>query len=100
MARILVNARPVIHLGGDREGFVGGAHDQLLFDGSASRDADGHPLSFLWDLGDGILLAGDKVRHGYAKPGLYPVRLTVSDGSGLACGEISDTVEVAVRPRP
>ena len=84
---------------GDREGFVGGAHDQLLFDASASAGADGHPLSYLWDLGDGVVLAGDKVRHSYAKPGTYPVRLTVSDGSGLACGQASEVVEVSVRTR-
>jgi PKD repeat protein len=100
VVRVAVNAPPVARVGGDREGYAGGAHDQLLFDASASEDADGHPLSFTWDLGDGIVLAGDKVRHAFAKPGLYPVRLTVSDGSGLACGQISDTVEVAVRPRP
>ncbi|MEK0086023.1 PKD domain-containing protein [Benzoatithermus flavus] len=99
-ARVTVNAPPVARLGGDREGFAGGAHDQLSFDASASEDADGHPLSFTWDLGDGIVLAGDKVRHAFAKPGLYPVRLTVSDGSGLTCGQTSDTVEVTVRPRP
>jgi PKD repeat protein len=98
-ARVVVNAPPVAKVNGDREGFVGGAHDQLLFDASASEDADGHPLSFRWDLGDGVVLAGDRVRHGYAQPGTYPVRLTVSDGSGLACGQITDTVEVAVRRR-
>lgn len=98
-ARITVNTPPRAVAGGDREGFVGGAHDGLLFDGSASRDADGNPLSFLWDLGDGVVLAGDKVRHGYARAGRYPVRLTVSDGSGLDCGQVSETVEVAVRPR-
>ena len=96
VARILVNAPPVAQAGGDRSGFVGGAHDQLLFDGSGSMDADGHPLSYVWDLGDGVVLAGDKVRHGYARAGTYPVRLTVSDGSGLGCGQASQEIEVSV----
>lgn len=99
MARVAVNAPPVAVAGGDREGFVGGAHDQLLFDGSGSQDADGHPLSYVWDLGDGVVLAGDKVRHSYAKAGTYPVRLTVSDGSGLACGRAAQQVEVSIRSR-
>ena len=99
VARILVNAPPVAQAGGDRSGFVGGAHDQLLFDGSGSTDADGHPLSYVWDLGDGVVLAGDKVRHGYARAGTYPVRLTVSDGSGLACGQASQEIEVSVTNR-
>ena len=90
---------PVARAGGDREGFVGGAHDQLLFDAAGSEAADGQPLSYSWDMGDGSTLAGEKVRHGYAKPGLYPVRLTVSDGSGLACGSASDAVHVSVRRR-
>jgi hypothetical protein len=50
-------------------------------------------------MGDGSPLAGEKVRHGYARPGRYPVRLTASDGSGLACGRASDTVQVNVRRR-
>ena len=99
VARVLVNAPPLAQAGGDRTGFVGGAHDQLLFDGSGSQDADGHPLSYVWDLGDGVVLAGDKVRHSYAKSGTYPVKLTVSDGTGLACGQASQQVEVSVRSR-
>ena len=99
VARVTVVRPPVARAGGDRAGFVGGAHDALLFDASASEAADGQPLSYSWDMGDGSALAGEKVRHGYAKPGLYPVRLTVSDGSGLACGSATDAVHVSVRRR-
>ena len=94
-----MNAPPVASVDGIAEGYVGGAHDELLFDASTSTDADGQPLSYVWDLGDGIVLAGDKVRHSYAKAGTYPVRVTVKDGSGLACGEGSQAVQVTVRPR-
>ena len=83
IARVRVNAPPVAAAGGDREGFVGGAHDQLLFDASASTDADGQPLSYLWDLGDGVTRTGEKVLHAYAEPGEYAVRLGVADGTGL-----------------
>ena len=81
------------------QGFVGGAYDQLLFDASASTDADGQPLSYLWDLGDGVTRTGEKVLHAYAEPGEYSVRLGVADGTGLACGQTWDEIKVDVRSR-
>lgn len=98
--RVFVNSTPVARADGDREGLVGGAHDRMSFDGSASRDADGQPLSFAWDLGDGTTRIGERVRHGYTAAGTYPVRLTVDDGSGLPCGVAEDGFEVSVRDRP
>lgn len=99
VARVWVNAPPVAVAGLDREGFVGGAYDHLLFDASASTDADGEPLSFLWDLGDGVTRAGEKVQHAYTEPGDYAVRLGVADGTGLSCGQTWDDIEVSVRRR-
>jgi large repetitive protein len=99
LARVWVNAPPVAVAGGDREGFVGGAYDQLLFDASASTDADGEPLSFLWDLGDGATRTGEKVQHAYTEPGDYAVRLGVADGTGLSCGQTWDEIKVSVRRR-
>jgi large repetitive protein len=99
VARVRVNAPPLAVVGGDRNGFVGGAHDDLLFDASASTDADGGPLSFVWDLGDGVTRTGEKVLHNYDKAGDYVVRLAVSDGTGLACGQSSDGTTIAVRRR-
>jgi PKD repeat protein len=99
VARVHVNAPPLAVAGGDRSGFVGGAHDGLLFDASQSDDADGEPLSYVWDLGDGITRTGEKILHSYGEEGAYAVRLAVSDGSGLACGQSFDEVEVDVRRR-
>lgn len=99
IARVWVNTPPVAVAGGDRDGFIGGAYDQLLFDASASTDADGEPLSFLWDLGDGVSRSGAKVQHAYAEPGEYAVRLGVADGTGLACGQTWDDIKVSVRRR-
>jgi large repetitive protein len=98
-ARVWVNAPPVAVAGGDRDGFVGGAYDHLLFDASGSTDADGEPLSFLWDLGDGVTRSGAKVAHAYAEPGEYAVRLGVADGTGLGCGQTWDEIKVSVRRR-
>jgi len=99
VARVWVNAPPVAAAGSDREGFVGGAYDHLLFDASASTDADGEPLSFLWDLGDGVTRTGAKVQHAYTEPGEYAVRLGVADGTGLGCGQAWDEIKVSVRRR-
>ena len=67
VARVWVNAPPVAVAGGDRDGFVGGAYDQSCSMRRAT-DADGEPLSFLWDLGDGVTRSGAKVQHAYTEP--------------------------------
>lgn len=100
VARVRVLATPRATIQGDRRGFVGGAHDELLLDASASTHPDGVPLTFRWELGDGSVLTGAKVRHAFAEPGVYPVRLIASDGSGLACGQAVGQMEVDVRARP
>jgi chitodextrinase len=85
--------------GGDRQAATGGAHDDVLFDASASSDGDGDPLTYLWDFGDGSAAAGARVFHVYAKPGSYKVELKVKDGSGVPCGEAVQQVTVDVRGR-
>jgi large repetitive protein len=99
IAQVWVNAPPVAVAGADRDGFVGGAYDHLLFDASASRDADGEPLDFLWELGDGVTRSGEKVLHAYTEPGEYAVRLGVADGTGLSCGQAWDEIKVSVQRR-
>ncbi len=99
LADVRVDAPPVANAGPDRQGFVGGAYDQLLFDASGSSDADGQPLSYVWDLGDGTTRTGEKVLHAYGKPGEYNVRLSVSDGTGLACGQSLAEIKVDARSR-
>ncbi|MGZ8980482.1 MAG: PKD domain-containing protein [Burkholderiaceae bacterium] len=99
VAKVTVNTPPVARALGDRKGMAGGAHDLLTFDASQSADADGQPLSFLWELGDGITRAGDRILHHYAQPGEYTVQLIVDDGSGLVCGRASEEFPVVVRRR-
>jgi glucose/arabinose dehydrogenase/PKD repeat protein len=54
------------------------------FDGSASSDPDGDPLTYSWEFGDGSAPAsGPRVRHTYSQTGVFTARLTVSDGRGL-----------------
>jgi chitodextrinase len=65
--------------------FVGGAHDEVVFDASRSTDPDRGYLRYEWDLGDGTKTEGVRVRHTYFGPGRYTVTLTVSDPSGTDC---------------
>ena len=50
----------------------------------ASSDADGDHLIHTWDFGDGSPPAlGETVTHAYPRSGIFPVTLTVDDGTGL-----------------
>jgi PKD repeat protein len=99
-AGVVVNARPVAAAGPDQRAFLGGAYDAVRFDATASSDADGDPLTYRWDFGDGTTGAGPRASHVYTRAGRYVVRLTVRDGSGLPCGEAQDELVVEVRARP
>jgi glucose/arabinose dehydrogenase len=62
------------------------------FDGRASSDPDGDPLSYEWNFGDGAPAdSGAQVSHTYASPGTYTATLTVRDGRG---GQHSTTVRI------
>ena len=56
----------------------------VTLDGSGSSDADGDRLIYTWDFGDGSPPAlGEVVTHAYPRSGVFPVTLTVDDGTGL-----------------
>ncbi|QTA85729.1 PKD domain-containing protein [Desulfonema magnum] len=99
VVKIRVNAPPVADAGGNREGFVGGAHDALIFDATGSHDADGDPLTFYWDFGDGEDAHGAKVVHGFKEPGEYKVRLRADDGTGVTSGADWDEITVLMKER-
>ncbi len=66
--------------------------DEVVFDASASKDADGQIIEYLWDFGDGSPEeSGQTVIHVYSAVGRYTVTLTVTDDQGL-----SNSVEKAV----
>ncbi|MBK8268426.1 MAG: peptidylprolyl isomerase [Planctomycetes bacterium] len=52
------------------------------FDGTRSRDPDGSIVEHRWDFGDGGQALGSTAEHGYAKAGLYTIRLSVKDNRG------------------
>jgi len=64
----------------------------LLFTASAT-DADGDPLAYAWDFGDGATASGAMVEHAYATQGTYTAVVTVTDGTD----SVADSVTVTLR---
>lgn len=75
------------------------AGEVLALDAGASTDADGDPLVYSWDFGDGSRGGMAAIAHAYAAAGDYTVRLTVTDPQG-AQGTASWRVQVAAAPAP
>ena len=94
--RVRVNAPPVAEAGPDQLVTA----STIRFDASGSFDADDEIVSYLWDFGDGNKGEGVSPEHVYARPGLYDVRLTVSDASGTIRNSASDTVQVRINTPP
>lgn len=62
-----------------------GEVDQLIrFDASNTSDAEGNPLTYTWDFGDGSTTSFTFpiATHRFQAPGNYLVRLTCDDGQG------------------
>ena len=72
------NTAPVANPGGP---YLGAVNTAIAFDGSASSDADGDPLTYAWTFGDDGTAAGAAPTHSYAAADVYSVCLTVNDGT-------------------
>ncbi len=75
------NARlPLAVARGPRTSVVG---RRVVFDASASRDAEGgQALGAKWEFGDGSQAHGLRATHVYTRPGTYLAGLTIRDESG------------------
>jgi outer membrane protein assembly factor BamB/PKD repeat protein len=70
----------------------------VTLDARKSGDPDGQIVKCAWDTGDGRLASGSQLKHVYAEPGEYQVRLRVRDNRGAIASK-SVTVKVtAGRP--
>ena len=75
------NASPVVSVSRTPDGLLIAGVTAAVFTADAS-DATGDVLTILWDLGDGQTAEGASVVHVYAREGVFPVALTVSDNRG------------------
>ncbi|NOZ52112.1 MAG: S8 family serine peptidase [Gammaproteobacteria bacterium] len=76
---IAQNTVPVAVIGGPQAGNAG---VPVVFNGSASNDADGDSLTYRWSFGDGTTdtTSGAMPSHTYTAAGTYSVTLVVNDG--------------------
>ncbi len=72
----------------------------VQFTSAGSTDADGDPLSFLWDFGDGETSTAEAPSHTYTAPGPYTATLTVSDGRSPIPGTDTVTLPISVGTPP
>ena len=72
----------------------------LRFSGTGSNDPDGIIKQYSWDFGDGSRGEGAFISHRFTAPGVYPVRLSVEDDSGVACNRAETVLEVTVVDYP
>lgn len=96
---LFVNAPPVADAGPDLDISIGGAVDSLVLDASRSRDADGDPLNYYWELSNGIEADGEKIRLEYTDTGEVTAKLTATDPHGLACSVATDTIAIKASRR-
>jgi ELWxxDGT repeat protein len=84
------NLPPVAHAQASQ---VGSGGSQVIFDGTSSSDADGDPLAYFWDFGDGSKGIRSTTAHVFPSNGTYTVTLTVDDGFGaIATSTLTVTV--------
>jgi PKD repeat protein len=86
---------PIAYIDGPRSAYVGGS---VRFDGRASVDPEGDPITFSWEFGDGITARGSEATHAWTGAGTFTVRLTVSDG--LKSDTASQPMYVKPEPHP
>ncbi len=95
--RVIVNEAPMALIDGPETMAAGQA---VTFDASMSMDVDGAITGYAWDFGDGNTSKGVLAAHTYAEPGLYDLKLTVTDDAGVGNSVVVATRSVRVNPAP
>lgn len=90
------NNPPVVAANGPYRALEGAA---VGFSSAGTADADGDPLRYAWNFGDGQTSTNESPSHVYAAAGSYLASLFVSDGNGgKASASVLVTVERPNRP--
>tara|TARA_Y100001935_G_scaffold251458_1_gene253426 strand:+ start:54277 stop:58992 length:4716 start_codon:yes stop_codon:yes gene_type:complete len=82
---------------------VSGTDDPITLKAINVSDSDNDQLSYLWEgIGIPANSTGDSVTVSHAQPGVYPVRLTINDGSGAqnARFSVNKVYEINAAPIP
>ena len=87
------NLAPVAAAGQDVTAAAGA---EVTLDASATSDPDGSILSYRWDLGDGNHTSGVRTHHVYQFPGIYKIKLTVTDDGPADRLSASDDLVVTI----
>jgi PKD repeat protein len=95
--KVFVNSSPTVNIGKDR---IASVNEPISFSGAESRDIDGKIISYEWNLGDGAKNSGINITHAFQKPGIYRVRLAVTDDSNVKNKTTTDTLKVIVNDPP
>ncbi len=72
------NLPPIAVAGGP---YAAGVGEAIAFNGTASSDPEGQPLTYAWNFGDGATATGATPSHAYSSAGTYTVSLVVNDGA-------------------
>jgi len=86
------NTPPVADAGTDITSTAG---ETFYLSANGSFDADGDPITYSWNMGDGNTSSGKVIDYAYAVKGNYTATLTVKDTSGATS---TDTVNINVLP--
>ncbi|KAA3606486.1 MAG: PKD domain-containing protein [Calditrichaeota bacterium] len=76
---VKINTPPLADAGNSQVVSFG---EKVEFDASFSQDSDGKITKFQWEVEQGVILSGDKVSYTYKKPGVYQVKLKITDDKG------------------
>ncbi len=93
---VIVNYPPVAVAGDDQ--YV--TESELTFSAAKSSDKDGKIIDYLWEFGDNTTEKGKDIKHVYAAPGKYKVKLTVTDDSKTTTDKHSDELLVTINEKP
>lgn len=74
-------------------------NENITFNASISKDADGNIVNYTWEFGDGSTEHGMSVTHAYLNQGEYAVKLTVTDDEG-ASSSVEKSIHIIATSNP